>query len=257
MGACAVKRARDELQDIYFENSRYRAEVQKLTQALDKMNEESTMEREEWKAKAVQLLQKLQEEGNDLQVCGPRGTTNLSGRAEDNARRSRAEAEKLANDCIKLGSENLKLDQSLARQEEQIRVVLKELDDTNLKVKELTVENERLRAAAEDSRTTATNATGELTKSQEQLKLMSERVRTRETGRPAGPRSHSFAGVPPDQAIGGDGQGEGPGPGGPARRRQEGRHAGDARGQPSEGTTRLASVARASSPLTATFVTGP
>lgn len=95
---------------------------------------------------------------------------------EDSAKQSKAEAEKLATECIKLGSENMRIDQALLEQEEKIRVILKELDDTNLQVKALTEENERLRceAISRDDMTTASAA--ELTKSQEQLRLMSEKV---------------------------------------------------------------------------------
>lgn len=67
-----VKRARDELQDMYFENSRYRSEVQKLTSALERMDEQNGLERKEWKSKAIQLLQKLQTEGEEFcRRCRP------------------------------------------------------------------------------------------------------------------------------------------------------------------------------------------
>ena len=131
--------------------------MSRLTDELKKFKTGHEDEKEEWKGKAVELLGKLQCE-------------------EDRARAASKEAEQLAKDVIKLGDENMKLDQQLSAQEDKIRIMLGELDERTAELKRVQAENEQLTANYNESENKNAESTKELKKSSEQLRMMAEKV---------------------------------------------------------------------------------
>ena len=93
-------------------------------------------------------------------------------REEDSVTAAKREAEQLAQDVIRLGDDNMRLDKQLTDQEEKIRKVVNELENRNKEIKNLNDVNEQVKSGELKASDLDTQAK----KSSEQLRMMAEKV---------------------------------------------------------------------------------